>query len=198
LLYTFPNNYNSHPTALIEASDGNLYGATYANPGFGGYSQIFRVTKSGQYTLMYAMKNMSADGGCQCDLVQGSDGIMYGTAQVGGAVGGGMIFAMDAGLPKPKLWAQHFSPQSGAAGTSVRIWDHNLLSASVEFNGIPAASVSNSGSNYVWATVPAGRHNGADHHRYARWDDHHDVGFHSSVALAPVPARTRSRCRTCT
>lgn len=156
LLYTFPNNYSSYPTALIEASDGNLYGATYANPGFGGYSQLFRVTKSGAYTLMYAMKNMTADGGCQCDLVQGSDGIIYGTAQVGGITGAGMIFALNAGLPKPRPWAQDFSPQSGAAGTQVRIWGHNLLAASVAFNGIPATAVSNSGSNYVWATVPAG------------------------------------------
>jgi hypothetical protein len=30
-----------------------------------------------------------------------------------------------------------------------------LLSASVEFNGAAAVEVSNSGPNYVWATVPA-------------------------------------------
>jgi hypothetical protein len=43
----------------------------------------------------------------------------------------------------------------------VRIWGHNLLSAAVEFNGVAAATVSNSGSNYVWATVPAGATTGA-------------------------------------
>jgi hypothetical protein len=41
-------------------------------------------------------------------------------------------------------------------GTNVRIWGQNLLSAAVQFNGVAAATVSNSGPNYVWATVPAG------------------------------------------
>src|ERR1039458_162724 len=40
--------------------------------------------------------------------------------------------------------------------TPVRIWGSDLLSAAVEFNGITAAVVSNSGPNYVWATVPSG------------------------------------------
>lgn len=53
-----------------------------------------------------------------------------------------------------------FSPQSGAPGTRVRIWGQNLLSASVAFNGVPATAVSNSGSNYVWATVPGGATSG--------------------------------------
>jgi len=38
----------------------------------------------------------------------------------------------------------------------VLIWGNNLLSASVQFDGVAATDVSNSGSNYVWATVPAG------------------------------------------
>jgi hypothetical protein len=38
----------------------------------------------------------------------------------------------------------------------VRIWGANLLSATVQFNGVPAVAVSSSGPNYVWATVPAG------------------------------------------
>jgi hypothetical protein len=55
-----------------------------------------------------------------------------------------------------KPWTQHFTPASGAPGTRVRIWGHNLLSADVRFNGVPAASVTNSGPNYVLATVPPG------------------------------------------
>ena len=38
----------------------------------------------------------------------------------------------------------------------MRIWGQNLFGASVQFNGVPAAAVRNSGSNYVWATVPEG------------------------------------------
>jgi hypothetical protein len=41
-------------------------------------------------------------------------------------------------------------------GTKVLIWGSNLLSASVRFNGTAATAVSNSGSNYIWATLPPG------------------------------------------
>lgn len=153
LLYTFPNDKNSNPTALIEGSDGNLYGATL---GRFGYAQLFRITKSGKYTVLYAMKDPSADGACTCYLVQGSDGLIYGTAQGGGASGAGAIFSLDVGLPQPAPRTQHFSPASGAVGTQVRLWGYNLLSASVQFNGVAATTVSSSGPNYVWATVPEG------------------------------------------
>jgi len=153
LLYTFPNDKNSNPTSLIEGSDGNLYGTTL---GLFGYPQLFRITKAGKYTLVFAMNDPSADGACNCFLLQGSDGLIYGTAQGGGPTGAGAIFSLDAGLPKPAPQAQHFSPQSGPAGTQVRLWGNNLLNATVQFNGVPAATVSNSGSNYVFATVPEG------------------------------------------
>ncbi|MGA2742018.1 MAG: choice-of-anchor tandem repeat GloVer-containing protein [Bryobacteraceae bacterium] len=153
LLYTFPKNQTSNPNALIEGSDGNLYGATL---GLFQYGELFRVTKSGTYTVLHAMSNPSASGSCHCTLVQGSDGTIYGTAQGGGAYGAGAVFALDVGLPKPAPRAQHFSPASAAAGTRVLLWGSNLLSPSVQFNGIAATTVSNSGSNYILATVPTG------------------------------------------
>jgi hypothetical protein len=65
------------------------------------------------------------------------------------------------GLPKPAPQARSFSPASGAAGAKVRLWGYNLLEASVQFDGVAAAAVYNSGPNYVWATVPAGATTGA-------------------------------------
>ena len=150
LLHTFPAGPNYDPTALLEGSDGNFYGST-----LGVGSQLIRLTKSGQYTLLHTMDQIQ-DGQCSCQLTQGSDGIIYGSAQQGGIYGGGDIFALDAGLPKPAPKAQSFHPSSGPVGTQVRIWGHNLLSAAVEFNGVAATTVTSSGPNYVWATVPAG------------------------------------------
>jgi hypothetical protein len=60
------------------------------------------------------------------------------------------------GLPKPKPRALRFQPKSATVGTPVLIWGYNLLSASVQFNGVPASVVHTSGSNYVWAAVPTG------------------------------------------
>ena len=157
LLYTFPRGTEYHPTTLIEGSDGNLYGASGLT---GSPSLLFKITKSGKYTLLYAMKDAAKDGGCDCLLTLGSDGVIYGAAFYGGVQGAGDIFALDAGLPKPKPRAQQFAPQSGTVGTQVQIWGYNLLSASVDFNGVPATTVSNSGANYVWSTVPTGASTG--------------------------------------
>ncbi len=163
LLYSFPSGRNGGPTSLIEGSDGNLYGATqgYVSGGtYGGYGLLFRITRSGQYTLLKALENSAVTGSCQCTLLLGSDGIVYGTTTIGGKYGGGTVFAMDAGLTKPKPQPREFTPQSGSPGTQITIWGHNLLSASVEFNGVPATAASNSGSSYVLATVPTGATSG--------------------------------------
>lgn len=155
LLYTYASPRNGGPIELIEGSDGNLYGATLGTVG-SGHGLLFRISKSGAYSPVVELTTAY----CNCTLVQGSDGIIYGTAQAGGAAGAGEIFALDVGLPKPQPLPMKFSPQSGAPGTRVRIWGQNLLSASVAFNGVPATAVSNSGSNYVWATVPGGATSG--------------------------------------
>jgi uncharacterized repeat protein (TIGR03803 family) len=149
-LYSFAKGPSSYPQSLIQASDGNLFAATL---GYSYTGQISRVTTSGQYTPLHQMTGSS--GQCECLIIQGSDGIIYGTAIQGGGAGG-TVFALDAGLPKPAPKALSFSPAEAAAGTRVRIWGYNMLRAAVEFNGVPAAAVSNSGPNYVWATVPAG------------------------------------------
>ena len=160
LLYSFPKGNLGGPTALIEGSDGNLYGATLGAVRQEGYSQLFRIGKSGQYAVVYDMKGVRRDGACQCSLAEGSDGIIYGTAAGGGIYGGGLYFALDAGQPKPAPRPLDFNPRSGGVGTKVSIWGSHLLSAPVRFNGAAATAVSNSGSNYLLATVPAGAASG--------------------------------------
>ena len=162
VLYSFPAGPNGGPTALIEGSDGNLYGATvgYVLGGPFGYGLLFRLTTSGRYTLLKAMDNGGVTGSCLCSLLLGSDGIVYGTATIGGKSGGGTVFALDTGMPPPKPWARQFTPQSGSVGTQVMIYGSNLFSAAVEFNGVAATTVSNSGPNYLFATVPAGATSG--------------------------------------
>ena len=140
--------------SLIEGSDGKLYGATEGN------SVLFSLTTSGTYKAEFSTSNGSTQGLCTCTLVLGSDGIIYGTALGGGPQGLGVIFALNVGLPIPKPRAQQFSPETGAAGTQVRIWGQNLFGGSVLFGGSPATGVYNAGPNYVWATVPEGATSG--------------------------------------
>jgi hypothetical protein len=128
----------------------NLYGAVQ------GSGALFRLTTSGEYKELFRTTNGDTQGICPCYLLQGSDGKIYGMAQGGGPHGDGVLLSLDVGLPRPQPSPLEFSPASGAPGTKVRVWGYNLLGASAEFNGAPAAKAYNSGPNYVWATVPKG------------------------------------------
>ncbi|HEV2424969.1 MAG TPA: choice-of-anchor tandem repeat GloVer-containing protein [Terriglobia bacterium] len=73
------------PGALIQGTDGNLYGTTSAGANSacsGGCGTIFKITTSGTLTTLHSFD--SVDGGDPSGLVQGSDGNFYGTAYSGG------------------------------------------------------------------------------------------------------------------
>jgi uncharacterized repeat protein (TIGR03803 family) len=99
LLHTFctqsgcPDGYN--PTAaLVQGSDGNLYGETLFG-GPNGYGAVFQITTSGTMTTLSSFN--STDGSEPTGgLVQGSDGNFYGTTSQGGSAGGqaGTVFKM--------------------------------------------------------------------------------------------------------
>jgi uncharacterized repeat protein (TIGR03803 family) len=172
LLYSFTNGT---PTALIVGGDGNLYGATEYS---GRYGALFRLTSSGEYTLLHEMAR--DDGACPCQLTQGSDGVIYGTAEFGGSGQGGTIFALDAGLPIPAPQLLRFNPKSGAVGTRVLLWGRDLLSATVQFNGVASATVSNSGPNYV-DYCSSGRYHRAGHRHHARRRKHDPKQLYSAT-----------------
>ncbi len=114
-LLSFTNSANPI-AALIQATDGNLYGTTGVGganndcggsaPGPIGCGMVFKVTLSGALTTLFSFD--SADGaGPQAALVQGTNGEFYGTTAVGGAsgacssqgyVGCGTVFSLSAGL----------------------------------------------------------------------------------------------------
>jgi uncharacterized repeat protein (TIGR03803 family) len=92
------NSDGMEPEAgLVLASDGFLYGTTYAG-GLSGYGTIFRVSTSGVLTSLHTFTATDANGlnidgsGPRGKLVQASDGNLYGTTVLGGASGEGVIF----------------------------------------------------------------------------------------------------------
>ncbi len=158
-LYEFPQKQLGLPETLLQASDGMLYGTARGeyNTGFHGYSSVFRLDPStGAFQTIYSFKNLAL-GECECTLVQGSDGKLYGASQDVGTYGGGTIWQLDAGLPPPLPHVGSVIPQAGSAGEKVLLWGTNLLGASsVSFNGTAASHIQVANSQAVWAWVPEG------------------------------------------
>jgi uncharacterized repeat protein (TIGR03803 family) len=74
--------------ALVQASDGNLYGTCYSG-GANGTGTVFRITTKGVLTKIYDFAAEAAPGNIgylpRAGLIQASDGNLYGTAWQGGA-----------------------------------------------------------------------------------------------------------------
>lgn len=71
--------------ALVEASDGNLYGTAYSG-GANGWGTAFRISKSGAFQKLYDFTQAMGNIGYlpKAGLIQASDGNLYGTAWEGG------------------------------------------------------------------------------------------------------------------
>jgi uncharacterized repeat protein (TIGR03803 family) len=82
------------PYGLVLASDGNFYGTTNIG-GATGNGMVFRITPAGVETPLYSFKGGNADGAYPLSgLVQGTDGLLYGTTTGGGSAGGGTVFSL--------------------------------------------------------------------------------------------------------
>ncbi len=143
--------------ALIQATDGNLYGTTL-NGGGGAYPQgtIFRIPPSGgALTTLYTFCSQS---GCTdganpwARLVQDTNGYLYGTTYEGGTNSDGTVFSLSAGLgPFVKT-----VPTSGKVKAAVMILGTDLTGAtSVTFNGT-AAVFKVVSSSEITTKVPKG------------------------------------------
>ena len=153
---------------LIQATDGNFYGATSAggvdrecnNGNFFGCGTIFKITPGGKLTTLYTF---CTDGTCNdgefpySSLVQATSGIFYGTTAYGGTsnacnLGCGTVFSLGVGLG-PFVETR---PTSGKVGTAVTILGTNLKGAtSVTFNGT-AAKFNVVSNSEITTTVPTG------------------------------------------
>jgi uncharacterized repeat protein (TIGR03803 family) len=102
-LHSFHSTDGENPTAaLVQATDGNLYGTTaygglYPNNCPGSYSPadgcgtVFRITPSGKLTTLHSFNG--TDGGNPiAGLIQANDGDFCGTTAYGGAFGWRTIF----------------------------------------------------------------------------------------------------------
>jgi uncharacterized repeat protein (TIGR03803 family) len=94
-LYAFAggNSDGANPEAgVIQGSDGNFYGSTLQG-GASGYGIVFELSPSGTETVLHTFAGGSGDGANpEANLVQGSDGNLYGSTAAGGTGGHGTFF----------------------------------------------------------------------------------------------------------
>jgi uncharacterized repeat protein (TIGR03803 family) len=95
VVYSFAGGSDGQgPVAkLLLASDGNFYGTTQFG-GTGNSGTVFKLTPQGVESVLYSFTGGSDGALPEGDLVQGSDGALYGTTRRGGALGQGVVFRL--------------------------------------------------------------------------------------------------------
>jgi uncharacterized repeat protein (TIGR03803 family) len=80
---------------LILGRDGSFYGVTPSG-GPAGQGSVFKTNANGAgYQILYGFGVAPIDGlGPESGLMQGADGMLYGTTQSGGANGNGTVFKL--------------------------------------------------------------------------------------------------------
>ena len=144
-------------SALIQATDGNLYGTTFRGGATNG-GTLFEITPAGKLTTLYNFCSQShCSDGVQplAALAQATNGILYGSTFAGGP-SAGTIFSLSNGMAP---FAQTVPP-FGKVGDEITIIGNNLTGTSaVKFNGTSAAFTVVSDTE-ITATVPSGAASG--------------------------------------
>ena len=144
---------------LVEATDGNFYGAT-SQGGTLGYGTLYSITPGGTFMVLYNFDNTTGAYPL-VTLTQRTSGLLYGDTSKGGTgtvntcvgSGCGTFFSLNSGLgPFVGLVTT-----SGKVGKPVGILGQGFSNSSVvKFGGVQATSITRSGTTFISATVPVG------------------------------------------
>ena len=153
--FNLATDYAAYPTTpLLQATDGNFYGTISGCAEFGcnNLNDIYKVTPSGTLTVL---EEFTGPNGSYpyWPLNQDTNGIIYGVAQQGGTVNGGVFYSLDiSAAPFASLVST-----SGKEGAKIGILGQGFSSSSVvKFGGVQAITITLSGTTFITATVPAG------------------------------------------
>lgn len=143
----------SGPSAgVIEATDGNLYGTTYAG-GTNNSGTIFQFTSTGKFSPVHSFCSQASctDGAFPMSgLIQDTNGLLDGVTSSGGLYYWGISYTVSLGVP-PFVRA---IPNFGKVGSRTTLTGLDFSDAtSVSFNGVPAVFTIE-GSSQISATVP--------------------------------------------
>lgn len=155
-IYNFPATLNFDESAnnMIQASDGNLYGASY-NGGTGASGGLYELTSANVFSSYSFATESNMGGNPEAPLVQTTSGIIYGSNSGGNALTYGGLFQLNIGAaPFISLVTPVYS---GKEASTVGILGQGFSSKSVvAFGGTKATTTKLTGTTYILATVPTG------------------------------------------
>jgi uncharacterized repeat protein (TIGR03803 family) len=111
---------------VIQATDGNFYGTTYAYGAGDDGGTVFRITSGGTLTTLYSFCSQPGctDGrGPFAALVQATSGDFYGTTLIGGATDAGTVFKITSGGTLTMLHSFDWTDGRGPTGALVQATD---------------------------------------------------------------------------
>jgi uncharacterized repeat protein (TIGR03803 family) len=152
-VHNFDGTEAAYPiAALIQATDGNFYGTTYAGGTGGDWGTVFKITPAGKVTTLHSFQG--SDGAQPYGPVsQDTSGKLYGTATNGtGTAAQGTTFLIATGL-SPFV---RFVQTRGKVGQTVGILGQGLKGTTSVSFGNASATFKIISDTYLTATVPAG------------------------------------------
>jgi uncharacterized repeat protein (TIGR03803 family) len=106
------NSDGIYPNAVMQASDGNLYGTTSLG-GVTGNGGLFQLSLKGTFRVLHPFKSDGVDpSDSEWRLTEAANGDLYGTGALGGPFGLGMVFRLRA--PDLQITSLKFPPIGGA------------------------------------------------------------------------------------
>jgi uncharacterized repeat protein (TIGR03803 family) len=153
-LFTFPCDSTgivcpngATPTPLIQSVDGNFYGTTnYSGTGNKAAGTVFRLTPTGQLTTLFTFvadqNGNYPNGANRGGVIEGNDGLLYGSTVSGGANNTGVVFKLS------KAGAFKIIHVGGAADLTLGR-DRNLYGFGPDSAGNPAVVRITTGGSYT-------------------------------------------------
>jgi uncharacterized repeat protein (TIGR03803 family) len=133
-----PADGNAPRGALVNGSDGNLYGTTAGGGPSGAHGTVFEMTTAGVVTTLHTFVGTDGDTPLGT-LVLASDGNFYGTTSAGGAHSLGTVFRISPSGDFTSLYSFDSSTGEGYS---------------------PSAGLVQASDGYLYGTAPSGGENG--------------------------------------
>ena len=149
VLWSFGNGTDGgYPkSALVQGSNGNLYGTTTGGGAFGG-GTVFKVTLAGVESILWGFGSGADGTDPEAGVIQGIDGNLYGTTSLGGTQGRGIVFKVSPSGVEKVLSNFDYATGGSPKAALIQATDGN-------FYGTTSAGGS-AGGGTVFKITPAG------------------------------------------